>query len=163
MNVRRWPGSWWAALALAALLSLGSYAVPSLPSAGRWQADAAHAVRAESAAVLHYLVAQPRRDDRIANSLYLALLEGEEQWAAAYLERQYAALTRAAVRLPAGDTEAHDVAALTLQTLDHYQALIAAARVNHDAFQHLLADPIGPQLRARALHALDQSIFSALS
>ncbi len=152
----RWPWSWWAALGLAVLLGVGSHAAPVVPSAGRWQPDAAAAVHAESRAALNYLVTQPRTGDRIANSLYLALLEGEDAWAAAFLERQHAALRRATARFSTNDAEAYHAAALTLQTLEHYQALVAAGQVSHDAFQRLLADQTGPQLRQHALYALEQ-------
>jgi len=151
----RWQWSWWAALALAVLLGIGSQSVLIAPSPGRWQGNAVQAVHAESASVLKYLVAQPRTGDRIADSLYLALLEGEDAWAAAYLERQHTALARAAARLSTEHIEAHDIATLTLQTLHHYQALIAAGQAHHDAFQRLVTDQTGPQLRERALYALE--------
>jgi hypothetical protein len=153
----RWPWSWWAALALAVLIGIGALSVPIAPSPGRWQVDAVQAVHDESASVLHYVVMQPRAGDRIADSLYLALLEGEDAWTAAYLQRRYAALAHAAARLPIEHKEAHNTAALTLQTIEHYQALIAAAQADHDAFQRLIADQVGPQLREHAVDALDRA------
>jgi hypothetical protein len=153
----RWPWPWWAALALAVLLGIGATSGHTAPSPGRWKGDAVEAVHDESASVLHYVVTKPRTGDKIADSLYLALLEGEDAWAAAYLQRRYAALAHAAARLPIEHKEAHNTAALTLQTIEHYQALIAAAQADHDAFQRLIADQVGPQLRQHAVDALDRA------
>ena len=149
------PASWITALGLAVLLGVGSHAAPIVPSVDRWDADAARAVRTDSAWILSYLVNEPRTGDRIADSLYLALAEGEDAWAAAFLERQHAALQQAVARLGEQDAPECEVAAVTLRALEHYQALIAAGQPDQDAFQRLVADQIGPQLRERALDALN--------
>jgi hypothetical protein len=151
------PASWITALAVALLLGIGSYAAPVVPSVAAWDADAARAVRANSALALAYLTTQPQSGHRIADSLYLALLEGEDAWAAVFLERQQHALQHAVARVGEQDAPERAAAALTLQTLQHYQALIAAGQHDQDAFQRLVADPVGPQLREQALRALHQA------
>ena len=149
------PASWLAALGLTLLLGVGSHAAHSAPSVARWDADAARAVRTESAHALAYLTTQPRTGDRIADSVYLALAEGENVWAAAFLDRHQHALQHAMARLGEQDAPEREVAVLTIQTLQHYQALIALGHAERDAFQRLVADRIGPQLRRDAAHALD--------
>jgi len=149
------PASWITALLVALLLGVGSYAAHGVPGVDPWDADAARAVRAESAHALAYLATQPRTGDRIADSLYLALAEGEDAWATAFLDRQHRALARAAARLPTEHTQVHNVATLTLQTLEHYESLIAAGQQDHTSFQRLTTDQVGPRLRQHAVDALD--------
>jgi len=151
---RKMPASWITVLLLALLLGVGSHAAHGVPSVAQWNADAARAVRTESAQALAYLTTQPRTGDRIADSLYLALLEGEDAWAASFLDRQQHALQHVVARFGEQDAPEREVATLTLQTLQHYQALIAAGQHDRTTFQRLIPDQVGPQLRERALNAL---------
>lgn len=149
MTGQRIPRSWWCALLLAVVVGLGTSANPVLPSPGRWEADPYQAYQIDGAWILDYLVTYPRTGDRISTSLYLALAESEDTWAAAYLDRQMAALERSAARFDRQRESSQDPYAVDV-VLQHYRRLITAGQAGANIFTLLLQDEIGPQLRQQA-------------
>jgi hypothetical protein len=146
----RWP-AWGLPLVVLLFVGLGTNAAVVPESPGRWQADPARAVAAESEWATHYLVLAPRVGDRISTGWFVALVEGENQWATVYLLRQRAAVDRAAARLPAGDIAARAEARAVDRLLDHDLGLLAAAMGRPLDPLHLAAgDPIGAALLRQA-------------
>ncbi len=109
-------------LSLALGLGLNAGTIPESP--GRWQPDGAKAAILESNWAYDYLTVQPRDGDHISSNLYVALAEGENAWAAAYLERQRDALARASGRAtPASAVQVQSVVHL----LECYELLLKTA------------------------------------
>lgn len=129
-------------------LRLNAATVPASP--GQWEASPRHAVAAESAWILRYLSLRPRVGDRISTGFFVALAEGENAWAQAYLDRQHEALNRAAERIPSDDLATRRLVASVQALLAHDRSMVVAAGDQAvDPFAQVTLDQGAGVLRAR--------------
>jgi hypothetical protein len=152
----RWYPGWLLPLAIALVIGIGANAAPIPESPGRWEADPRKAIVKESDWILGYAVLQPQVGDRIPNVFFVALAENEQSWAEMYLDRQAAAIRRAASSLPAHDLTARSVATADLAVLEHDRAIVSHAGGDGiDPFALRQTDTQGMWLIARAKYLLD--------